>query len=556
MATEEKDDDLEKIKAERDKAIAARNLIVQELLLAGQPTPRPRSRRLLVIFLTFLLLAALVLLARFAMRLKSMRRNGSAPVVVAKKVAAQPFQRKRKQTSFRPTRISLISLAALSQPTAMALAPGSRHVAVGGDQGEIAVYNLMTDAFYRLPSQSNSSAIRRLAFDAAGSHLISASKGGRVVVWDLAKRRKRTQLLSEPKAILDLALGGDWVAVARGPAPFVLINWKTGEKRIVKTASTIRATALSAEGQWLATGADDGAISIWNRATGAIMRSFSDHKQWVAALAFSPNAATLASAGFDKKLRLWQRSTGKLERRLEGHVQRANTIAFDRSGGYLVSASLDRRAIVWNCATGLAVRQLVGHRWQVVGAAFEGHRRFVVTVGGDGVLRIWPGRWSEPAATQVLPPAAAGVFTLRQNTTGERRRIRLVDAKGRVPAAARRELAQIARSIADDRSLLPDPKLVELLVKVSRHFGAEKELVVISGFRSPQYNALRTNQSKQVAKQSRHMLGQAIDLRIEGVPITTLRDYARSLKAGGVGFYADSQFVHIDTGPVRYWTGD
>jgi uncharacterized protein YcbK (DUF882 family) len=79
---------------------------------------------------------------------------------------------------------------------------------------------------------------------------------------------------------------------------------------------------------------------------------------------------------------------------------------------------------------------------------------------------------------------------------------------------------------------------------------------VISGYRSPEYNELRTRQSRQVGKESRHMKGEAIDIRIDGVTITALHDYVRKLRAGGVGFYPDSQFIHMDIGPVRHWGGD
>ena len=82
------------------------------------------------------------------------------------------------------------------------------------------------------------------------------------------------------------------------------------------------------------------------------------------------------------------------------------------------------------------------------------------------------------------------------------------------------------------------------------------ELVVISGYRSSEYNRLRRKQSRQVGEKSFHLQGKAIDLRIEGVTITALHDYIKGLKAGGVGFYPDSQFVHMDVGPIRTWQGD
>ena len=56
-----------------------------------------------------------------------------------------------------------------------------------------------------------------------------------------------------------------------------------------------------------------------------------------------------------------------------------------------------------------------------------------------------------------------------------------------------------------------------------------------------------------VAKKSQHQLGNAIDVRLRGLDLEVLRDTARTLKLGGVGYYAGSNFVHVDTGRVRYW---
>jgi uncharacterized protein YcbK (DUF882 family) len=82
----------------------------------------------------------------------------------------------------------------------------------------------------------------------------------------------------------------------------------------------------------------------------------------------------------------------------------------------------------------------------------------------------------------------------------------------------------------------------------------EQPFQVISGYRCADTNTrLRHTGGGGVAKQSLHMLGKAIDIRIAGVPLDDLRDAAISLGVGGVGFYARSQFVHLDTGRVRSW---
>ena len=99
-----------------------------------------------------------------------------------------------------------------------------------------------------------------------------------------------------------------------------------------------------------------------------------------------------------------------------------------------------------------------------------------------------------------------------------------------------------------------DPELFHLLHRVRHALGVQTPFQVISGYRSPQTNeTLRTTRGGGVARRSLHMDGQAIDVRLPGVPLADLRDAALSLGLGGVGFYPRDQFVHLDTGRVRNW---
>lgn len=98
-----------------------------------------------------------------------------------------------------------------------------------------------------------------------------------------------------------------------------------------------------------------------------------------------------------------------------------------------------------------------------------------------------------------------------------------------------------------------DPRLFDLLYQTQQVLGSQQTFQVISGFRSPATNQQLRENGGGVAKNSLHMLGQAIDIRLAEVPLSDLRDAAMSLKAGGVGCYPLEQFVHLDTGKVRYW---
>ena len=98
-----------------------------------------------------------------------------------------------------------------------------------------------------------------------------------------------------------------------------------------------------------------------------------------------------------------------------------------------------------------------------------------------------------------------------------------------------------------------DRNLLDLLVDLHRRSGSRTPFQVISGYRSPQTNAMLAAESNGVAKHSLHMEAKAIDIRLSDVALCDLHQAAVGMKAGGVGYYAKSDFVHVDTGRVRYW---
>jgi uncharacterized protein YcbK (DUF882 family) len=98
-----------------------------------------------------------------------------------------------------------------------------------------------------------------------------------------------------------------------------------------------------------------------------------------------------------------------------------------------------------------------------------------------------------------------------------------------------------------------DPQLMDILWELQQATGSNDTWEVISAYRSPQTNEMLRAKSSAVAKKSQHLVGNAIDVRLRGLDLEVLRDTAKSLKMGGVGYYAGSNFVHVDTGRVRYW---
>jgi uncharacterized protein YcbK (DUF882 family) len=99
-----------------------------------------------------------------------------------------------------------------------------------------------------------------------------------------------------------------------------------------------------------------------------------------------------------------------------------------------------------------------------------------------------------------------------------------------------------------------DERLIDVLTVTAHHFSAAR-IEVVSGYRSPKFNLMLRKKGREVARSSQHTEGHAVDFRIRGVPTKTLLKFVRSLRVGGVGYYPQSQFVHSDTGPIRYWKG-
>ena len=98
-----------------------------------------------------------------------------------------------------------------------------------------------------------------------------------------------------------------------------------------------------------------------------------------------------------------------------------------------------------------------------------------------------------------------------------------------------------------------DPQLLDIVYGIQQETGSRGVIEIISGYRSPKTNKNLRARSKGVASKSLHMNGQALDIRLSDLKTRDLRDAAVSLGLGGVGYYAESDFVHIDTGRVRTW---
>lgn len=152
-------------------------------------------------------------------------------------------------------------------------------------------------------------------------------------------------------------------------------------------------------------------------------------------------------------------------------------------------------------------------------------------------------------------PARTGARSLAFDHTHTREKLRIVYAVGDtyIPEALKK-LNHILRDHYSGQICRMDPKLFDYLYRLRQTLGTDAPFQVISGYRSPATNTkLRQKGGGGVAKRSLHMEGKALDIRVAGVSLKDLRDAARASRRGGVGFYPQDGFVHVDTGAVRNW---
>jgi len=162
---------------------------------------------------------------------------------------------------------------------------------------------------------------------------------------------------------------------------------------------------------------------------------------------------------------------------------------------------------------------------------------------------------SSSLAEPELRPVWDGSYRLHlfHTHTGERLNIAYRDGEG----YDQESLARLNLYLRDHRTgevHQYDPRVFDLLHDLTTALGNPNlEIDVVCGYRTPWSNEFLRTHGHGVARHSLHMLAMAIDIRVPGVPTAQLRDAALALHRGGVGYYAASDFVHVDVGRVRRW---
>lgn len=116
-----------------------------------------------------------------------------------------------------------------------------------------------------------------------------------------------------------------------------------------------------------------------------------------------------------------------------------------------------------------------------------------------------------------------------------------------------RKINHIMRDWRTDEARKMDPRVIDYLYSIKRWLGVTKPIHIVSGYRSPSTNAMLARKSGGVARNSYHVKGMAIDLKIPNYSVRSISRAAQAMKIGGVGRYSRSNFVHIDSAEYRVW---
>lgn len=177
-----------------------------------------------------------------------------------------------------------------------------------------------------------------------------------------------------------------------------------------------------------------------------------------------------------------------------------------------------------------------------------------------GLLRIFA------ASAVVAAPTYANAFGLLRGA-GDIRRINMISGRsgesvnaiywidGQYIPEVCKEISYFMRDLRQDQAIQMNPRNFDIIAATHNLLDTNEPYNLLSGYRTPQTNAMLRESSRGVARNSLHIKGMAADLRLKSRTVSQIQRAAEACAAGGVGRYARSNFVHMDCGPVRTWAG-
>jgi WD40 repeat protein/uncharacterized caspase-like protein len=233
--------------------------------------------------------------------------------------------------------------------------------------------------------------VAALAFSPDGRWLGKAGWGQAIELWEFSRARFLKALATprDEHFIRAVTFSPDWRYAAAASAIRVVKLWEAATGReLHRLPGDVQSLAFSPDGTTLATGAMNGAVTVWDVQWGVELRPIQHGTRPIHALAFAPDGRTLVSGSEDGSVKMWEVATGREQRALPGHTSAVRAIVFTADGKWLATGSDDKTIRLWESG-GKLLRTLTGHASLVRGLTLTGDNRWLASGSDDGTTRLW-----------------------------------------------------------------------------------------------------------------------------------------------------------------------
>lgn len=190
-----------------------------------------------------------------------------------------------------------------------------------------------------------------------------------------------------------IAISADGQTIASGNQNGTVYLWQMGNGQLKNTlrghSHGVNSVAISPSGETLASASADNTIKLWDLKTGELVRTLKGHSAWVSSVAFSPDGKTIASSSYDKTIKLWDLNTGEVIRTLKGHSAWIFAVAFSPNGATLGSSSYDNTIKLWDLKTGELRKSLKGDTERILTLAISSDGRTLASGSAEGDIELW-----------------------------------------------------------------------------------------------------------------------------------------------------------------------
>jgi WD40 repeat protein/tRNA A-37 threonylcarbamoyl transferase component Bud32 len=292
-------------------------------------------------------------------------------------------------------------LTHVADPTRIAFSPDGRMVATACEDGLVRLRALdVSPAGLVLPHPAE---VKHVFYTSDGKRLLTADKEHGIHVWDAERNVELSRWKSErPLGFVEFTADGRWVAAAQDNGAVRV--WETASGAAVSPAmrhdKKIKQLAFSLDGTRLITASADHTARIWDCRSGECLTPPLQHADSVNRVAFSPDGRQVVTASADKTARVWDAASGKPLLPPLTHQDEVYWAAWSADGRRIATASEDRTARVWDARTGQPLTEPLPHPSRCYEVRFSADGRWVITACDDNAARIWDaasGRLAVPA---------------------------------------------------------------------------------------------------------------------------------------------------------------